>query len=440
MARKYIEREMPPVKPKEKEGVITQVRTYKLITPLFGGGAETQKPDAVTTVRGSEVRGHLRFWWRATRGGAFDGDLQKMKEAEENIWGSAADEKKPGPSKVKINVKVANRGTDDQPFEVVKNKKNKLITQPRNGSVVPAYVAFPLQPKKEDLKQAGQMTAAVRVGVEFVLEISYPHDLEGDIGPALWAWETFGGIGGRTRRGFGALQLKEKRINGKKVNFSLANSENAEEELRNELSEYVISGKWHESVPHLTAGLNIRIIKTASSLANQAWHDLIAQYQNFRQKRHKRLGKSLWPEANELRRRLGQPINWTPEEVENAELVQKFPRTVFGLPILMHLPHDGDVTFTIQGKPDPKTEKKYERLSSVLILKPMACANEKAVGLALVLDAPMIPPNGLEIKEPMDNHEPMNWQLTKSDVNTNPLSIVVGNETDVIEAFFKKLK
>ncbi len=443
MARSYkeIEGEIV-VTPKNNPANIKQTRTYKLITPLFGGGAETQKPDAITTVRGSEVRGHLRFWWRATRGGQekFEGKLEKMKEAEERIWGSAAQEGKAGPSQVKINVKLVNPGTDDQPFEVVKNRKNKLISQPRNGSIVPSYVAFPLQPKKEDLKQAGQKTSAVKIGVEFVLEISYPSSLGEEVEAALWAWETFGGVGGRTRRGFGALQLKEKHINGKKVNFSLVNSENAEKELKNELSKYVVSGKWHEGVPHLNTEMKLKVTKPATSSANQAWHNLVVQYQNFRQKRNKRLGKSLWPEANELRRRLGKPMNWTPEEVENAELVQKFPRTVFGLPMLMHLPHDGDVTFTIQGRPDPETDRKYERLSSVLILKPIACSNEKAVGLAAILHAPTTPPNGLEIKEPMKNQDPINWQLTRSDVGTNPLSTVVGNEIDVIEAFFKRLK
>ena len=91
-----------PINKKVDPNTITQTRTYKLITPLFGGGAETQKPDAITTVRATEVRGHLRFWWRATHGGMFDGDLKKMKEAEENIWGSAAGEKKSGHSSIKI--------------------------------------------------------------------------------------------------------------------------------------------------------------------------------------------------------------------------------------------------------------------------------------------------------------------------------------------------
>lgn len=444
MTRKYneIEGEID-VTPKGDSNYIKQIRTYKLITPLFGGGAEPQKPDAITTVRGPEVRGLLRFWWRAIRGGnlEFDGDVNKMKKREEEIWGSAAKEGKPGPSEVKMSVKVLNRGTDDRPFEVTRNKKNKLITKLREGSIVPAYAAFPLQPKKEDLKQAGQETAAVKVGVEFILEISYPGKWEDDVKAALWAWEVFGGLGGRTRRGFGALQLIESLTDGSKDGISLLDYGDPETSLRKKLSEYASSGNWCESVPHLDAGLRkMKIIKPISSSANQVWNDLIKQYQSFRQKRNKKLGISLWPEANELRRRLGRELNW-PEEIKTPELVHKFPRAVFGLPILMHLPHDDpDLAFTLQGKSDSETDKKFERLASVLILKPIPCSNGKAIGLAAILDAPTIPPYGLEIKEPMDNQESIEWKLTKDDVKTNPLKLVVGNETDVIQAFLDFLK
>jgi CRISPR-associated protein Cmr1 len=87
----------PAVK-KRQDNLIRQVRRYKLITPLFGGGVEPHQADPVTIVRGTEVRGHLRFWWRATRGGQFNGSLKEMRRREEEIWGSAAAKDKPGPS------------------------------------------------------------------------------------------------------------------------------------------------------------------------------------------------------------------------------------------------------------------------------------------------------------------------------------------------------
>lgn len=430
MARTYSRlNEVFEVKQQPDPNIITQTRTYKLITPLFGGGAKTQKPDEVTTVRATEVRGHLRFWWRATRGGMFDGSLEKMKAEEERIWGSAAQKGKKGYSEVRVNILNASK---DNELKTQKVKDKTLhISDPRTDW---GYISFPLKEDKEKNKPAGSVWKTV----SFTLEISFPKNLEEDIESALWAWETFGGIGGRTRRGFGALGLSEKTVNGKKSEFSLFSYENAEKEIKEKLKNH--TGDWDKNTPHLSFKSKMKVIKVTSSNADDVWRALIVQYQNFRQKRHKKLGKSLWPEANELRRRLGIPMNWKPDEVEDAKLIEKFPRSAFGLPLLMHLPEDGDVTFTIQGKPDPKTGKKYERLSSMLILKPVACENNKAIGLALVLDAPIMPPHGLEIKELTKNNDPVEWKLTNDDVKTNPLKQIMGNETNVIEAFFKTLK
>src|SRR5579863_5199518 len=78
----------PPAVTFKELDIITQKREYQLITPLYGGGAIPAESDLVTVVRGSEVRGHLRFWWRACRGGKFK-DVATMKEAEDAIWGAA---------------------------------------------------------------------------------------------------------------------------------------------------------------------------------------------------------------------------------------------------------------------------------------------------------------------------------------------------------------
>src|SRR6266545_8104236 len=101
---------VPEVKVKERPDYVTQEREYELITPLFGGGVEPGEADPVTTIRATEIRGHLRFWWRATRGGQFDGDLQEMKKAEDRLWGAASSSNDTLPSQVNIQVVPTNRG------------------------------------------------------------------------------------------------------------------------------------------------------------------------------------------------------------------------------------------------------------------------------------------------------------------------------------------
>lgn len=186
--------EQPPGLEHKETGFVTQVREYQLITPLFGGGVVPGEADPVTTVRGTEVRGHLRFWWRATQGGRFNGDLKAMKTAEDELWGTASFVRKnqpeaKTPQSVQIFIFENQSGKPDQPFVVSQGK-----VRPNKKSVVPPYAAFALQPSNEEAKKGAQ-SGSVRVGVTFSLEISFPDEKRNEVQAALWAWETFGGIG-----------------------------------------------------------------------------------------------------------------------------------------------------------------------------------------------------------------------------------------------------
>jgi CRISPR-associated protein Cmr1 len=83
--------------------VIRQERKYQLITPLYGGGVTPAEPDPITVVRATEIRGHLRFWWRACRGGRY-GTLEAIKRAEDDLWGTAGTKQGGGLSQVQVEV------------------------------------------------------------------------------------------------------------------------------------------------------------------------------------------------------------------------------------------------------------------------------------------------------------------------------------------------
>ena len=68
-------------------GYIRDTIIYQLITPLIGGGTESYTNDAHTFVRVSSIRGVLRFWWRATRGGLSRGDARHLRRLEARTWG-----------------------------------------------------------------------------------------------------------------------------------------------------------------------------------------------------------------------------------------------------------------------------------------------------------------------------------------------------------------
>jgi CRISPR-associated protein Cmr1 len=258
----------PEVKPREDDRV-RQVRHYKLITPLFGGGVEPNHADPITVVRGTEVRGHLRFWWRATRGGQFGGNLKKMRRREEEIWGSAAAKGNPRPSDVIISVEILERG---KPLPAV-DSKGKPVRNIGDVKSIYSYVAFPLRDDKSN--------PPVLQDVEFELTICYPSKWKQDVEAALWTWETFGGLGARTRRGFGALQLVSVDNKPKKP----PNIEQIQTQVSNGLETHVIPGHWPEDVPHLTQNtLVVLAPKGGKTNAIEAWRYLTDRLKAFRPK------------------------------------------------------------------------------------------------------------------------------------------------------------
>ncbi|TMC18979.1 MAG: type III-B CRISPR module RAMP protein Cmr1 [Chloroflexi bacterium] len=103
----------PPTEITHRElALVEQKRKYELITPLYGGGVTPHQADPISVVRATEVRGHLRFWWRAMRGGQAEGDLD-MKKREDAIWGKAyekGDKGIPPNQTVQIVVVVSQEG------------------------------------------------------------------------------------------------------------------------------------------------------------------------------------------------------------------------------------------------------------------------------------------------------------------------------------------
>lgn len=433
MSRQPPDIKAPELKDRTDTGLITQVRQYKVITPLFGGGVTPAEADPVTVVRGTEVRGHLRFWWRATRGGQFDGDLSKMKEAEDRLWGAASTGSNPKPSAVIIDVVPDNPGQHDAPFEVIAGNPDRRgrprpRVRPRRGSVVPAYAAFPLQPPEREAV-IGMQTKTVRVGVEFTLKVSFCKQDQEEVEAALWAWETFGGIGARTRRGFGALCCTT--VDG--VQHPLPTIDNLKQSINASLAKYIVQENWPDDLPHLSSTCQYKISKDYRDPIS-AWRYLLDSLKDFRQMRNdgsqaNRPGRSKWPEPDAIRRLTGRRSGLHSTTLSS---IDKFPRAAFGLPIIFHFKdeRDGDPSdTTLQGA-------NHDRLASPLILRPLACANNRAVGLALILESPDTLPGGLILKDAPGNPSVQ----SKIDAKTEAPKIEpLRGDADVLRAFLNFL-
>ncbi len=165
------------------------VWTLKLrtITPIFGGSATPREVDAENPIRAASVRGHLRFWWRATVGA-------QHKSAEEAVWGSAKQH-----GKVALRVVEQAAGQTVRPSELVPDKGTAKT------GLLEKFFLHPFNPNQsEGLAEAGGL-----LSVEFTLELDVsrlsPEEKE-QLKTTLRAWLAFGGVGARTRRGLGALE------------------------------------------------------------------------------------------------------------------------------------------------------------------------------------------------------------------------------------------
>lgn len=413
----------PPAIEKKETGRINLTRQYQLITPLFGGGVKANVVDITNPIRGTAVRGQLRFWWRATRGGQFGKDgLAAMKAREDEIWGSMATAKKgeKRPLAVQIAVRLDNLGIPDTPFIHQRNKNNILKPVANKQSVVPAYAAFSLQRSDEDI-QAGKLPYTVQKDIAFTLNINLAEDHRQDVEIALWAWETFGGIGARTRRGFGSLQCIAQRENGKPK--SLLETPCTAAEIKKAINQQLelITGEWPKDVTHVSSKLFFEIVEIKGD-ASSAWQVLIKELRDFRQSREgNEYGPTHWPEANAVRSAAGKNVS-----SKSPDLGDVFPRAQLGLPILFHFPQERDLedaTLTGMNK---------ERMASSLILRPIICGQNQAFGLAICLNSPVIPDGGIAL----DGKSVMHTLTPDEAKKIVPLD----GETSLMKAFFKHLR
>lgn len=419
MNRKPPKMDAPGVNYQKDKKTIHQVRHYKVITPLYGGGVDPAQNDPITIIRGTEVRGHLRFWWRALCGNKKGTNLSSMHSLEESIWGSS--EK---PSQVTVHVKVLSEGQ----FFQATDYRGRSIDDVGDFRSQDSYVAFPLRRQNAHLKE----------NVAFDLEITFPQSYKDDVEAALWAWETFGGIGARTRRGFGALQCTN--VNNQPLpEFS---SREISQNITTQLNTWVTQQAFPRGVPHLTLKPDFKISSHIKSNVLDAWRDLIKQYQQFRQSRPggnpRHPGKSYWPEPDEIRRKTGQSDR---RHSPNHPVKEKFPRGKFGLPIIFQFKDSQDPSqTTLQGTGD------IDRMASPLILRPMICS-DGAVGIAVILewdplgteDESYIPPGGLRLVR--DEHT--SWPV-ESDLNSAEAKLIKPmqstGETNPLYAFLKTLR
>ncbi|HXG23628.1 MAG TPA: type III-B CRISPR module RAMP protein Cmr1, partial [Chthonomonadales bacterium] len=141
----------PEWKPPDLEEAITL--RLQTITPMFGGGYEPREVDPLCVIRPATIRGHLRFWWRATTGAQY-ASAEKLFEDEEKLWGSTK-----VPGQIAIAVTIDDVGQMRQTSQVA-NPRSSPRDGPQHG-----YFTWPFQEQRGE----GVPEAECREKVRFTL-------------------------------------------------------------------------------------------------------------------------------------------------------------------------------------------------------------------------------------------------------------------------------
>lgn len=449
-----------------RANVVVHERRYELITPLFGGGVKAGETDPITVINGKSVRGQLRFWWRAVRGGQFNGDPQLMRAAEKMIWGAASTEEEKLPSLVQTVVRV---DPGSQPV-LYRQLPNEL-----------KYGAFPLQ----------QHNGSVSRGVRFTLFVEIKHDLvrcpdmtfeqlQVEVEAALWAWETFGGIGARIRRGFGALKLASWTRNGvnQAIRWDATDFDSAFDILEAGFDEYLVDDCFPPHVPHLTFDTRIRL-HTRHRNGEAAQKDLLGALKQFRQGYRNPPtrplqpgqtpppGRSKWPEPETIRQitrqrlvagiRSATDFGHPPIPAYTGQ--QLVPRAQFGLPIVFEFNPDDrhpraadrDPRKTVLQMSTPNHNEAIQRWASPLILRPLAAGPNLFFGMAVYLEGskPLFPVALYEANAEVLIQSGLSMDLSPAQAraiasltNAPPVTIRNANGTnyiDIVEDFLESL-
>ncbi len=185
--------------------------TYRAVTPLFCAGADRARPE----LRLPSFKGVLRFWWRALAWPRYAGDLTRIRQREDSLFGSVG-----GQSRVLMRLERA----DQEPKTC--NRDSVLTAAAGGREPVGAgarYLGYGVMEafdSKGRSKKAGQLTrGCLRTPFEFTVRLRCREVCEVELvllRDALIALGTLGGMGAKSRKGYGSLALRSLRVGNKR--------------------------------------------------------------------------------------------------------------------------------------------------------------------------------------------------------------------------------
>lgn len=186
------------------------VFTCETVTPMFCYGADGQTPE----IRAQSIKGALRFWWRAMQE---ESDSKKLFTKEADIFGHASNEKKLDDisKKCLFSLIIKDRGVktkdasifNDDSTEFTLNRKNAYNNKVKSYKIKSlAYLAYGPFYRSE----AKEHFEAENSQFDIIIRMPQINDkIKKELLKTLFLLTNFGGIGSKSRNGFGSFRIIE---------------------------------------------------------------------------------------------------------------------------------------------------------------------------------------------------------------------------------------
>lgn len=180
---------------------------FSVSTPMFLGGADNTN---TAEIRAFSVRGVLRFWWRALAWCRHADDIKAMHEEESRLFGSADQNFGQGAFLMKLDVLSGG--------ETIEKRKVPFGLEKMDGARYLGYGIIEAFGSRKKQTSAGELLRpCIAPPTIFEMQLLFKGS-KGDqknlcekhvqqICDALKAMGLFGGLGSRSRKGFGSLTL-----------------------------------------------------------------------------------------------------------------------------------------------------------------------------------------------------------------------------------------
>ncbi len=262
--------------------------TFRVVTPLFLGGAEPSKDCELRT---ASIKGALVFWWRALQGVGLD--RRALTRAERTLFGSSEG----GQSRWLLDARgeALTRGQGKLDLDagrgylagqgLAQPSKNPLQPhhgrpqRPFAGGGGAAHQPKPFESRRPYLRSGGRIVLrAFRR-----LPSSDGADAEA-IRDAMLALATFGGLGSRSRRGFGSLHLEQLTCAGGDRGREELKAPTSLEDVSRRISG-LLDGISYAALPeftHFSDGTRIVVLEAPGTSAEDLHEELGRSFKEFR--------------------------------------------------------------------------------------------------------------------------------------------------------------